>query len=282
MSLLTRPEIKSFLLQKKGYLKKSPLNVARAIWKVSNKHKSSKNRAELVKELEVIKEVQATLRMAQTVLETEEEQHITDIYEQILEEKNKPKKVLFFDIEVSPNIVLTWRIGSKVNIGHDSIVQERAIICVSWSWEGEDEVHNLSWNNGDDKALVTKFAKIMDSADELVTQNGDAFDIKWVRARCIYHGVPLSPKFNTHDTKKWAKSGFYFNCAKLDYMSKFLGEPGKIETDYQMWKDIVLDNNKAQLKRMVTYCDGDVIELKKVYYKLKPYVPEKKFRYKIK
>lgn len=190
------------------------------------------------------------------------------------------RKRLFFDLEVSANIVFSWRIGRDVSLSPDDIIQERAIMCVCWKWEGSDEVHSLEWNKGDDKNLLTKFAKIIDGADEVLTQNGDAFDIKWLRARCIYHDIPVSPKFNSIDTLKMARSGFKFNSNKLDYMGEFLGVGKKIKTEYNLWKDITLNNCKVSMDKMVTYCKQDVVLLEKVYKKLQPFVPVKKFKYK--
>lgn len=278
---MVKREIEGFLLAKQGYLKCSPFKVAKALWKNSNKHSLPKNKDELYKEIKQIKEVQTNLRLAKTIQNTTEDDFLINTYNDILKEKNKPKKRLFFDIEVSPNIVLSWRLGNEISLPHDSIIQERAIICICWKWQGEDKVHSVQWDKGDDKQLLIKFAKIMDSADEVIGQNSDRFDIKWVRTRCLYHGIPLSAKFNSLDTLKMAKAGFNFNSNKLDYMSKFMGFPGKIKTDFDLWKDILLDNSTEALKKMVTYCKGDVLELEKVYNKLQDYSPVKKFRYKI-
>ncbi len=52
------------------------------------------------------------------------------------------RRRLFFDIEVSPNIVFSWRAGYNLNIDPDNIIEERKIICVCWKWEGKDEVHS--------------------------------------------------------------------------------------------------------------------------------------------
>jgi len=82
------------------------------------------------------------------------------------------RKRLFFDIETSPNIVTSWRIGYNLNISHDNIVKERAIICVCWKWEGEDEVHLLTWDKKqDDKKLLEKFIKELNKADEIIGHN---------------------------------------------------------------------------------------------------------------
>jgi len=69
-------------------------------------------------------------------------------------------KRLFFDIETSPNIGLFWTAGYKLNIGHDNIIKERAIICICYKWAGEKEVHSLTWDNKqNDKSLLEKFVK---------------------------------------------------------------------------------------------------------------------------
>ena len=55
-------------------------------------------------------------------------------------------KRLFFDIETSPMIVYSWRVGWKLNIGTDNIIEDWKVICISYKWEGEDKVHTLSWD----------------------------------------------------------------------------------------------------------------------------------------
>lgn len=278
---MNKRDIENFLLAKKGYLKKSPLKVAKALWRTSSKQLLPKTREGINKELELIKVVQADMRKAKSLQVTAEDNFFLDTYLQIVEEKNRPKKRLFFDIEVSPNIVLSWSVGYELDIPHDNIIQERAIICICWKWEGDDKINSLQWNKGCDKELLQKFAKVLDSADEVVTQNGDAFDIKWVRTRCIYHRIPLSAKFNSYDTLKMAKASFRFNSNRLDYMGKFLGIGGKIKTEPDLWKNILMHGDKKSLNDMITYCKMDVQRLEEVFQQLKEYTPPKKFKYKI-
>lgn len=278
--MITRKQIESFLLEKKGYLKKSPLETAKQLWKNSSK-KLSKTTSEVQKELKLIYQVKSDLNRAQKIQTTEKEDKLLKVYQEIVDFANRPKKRLFFDLEVSANIVFSWRIGDKVSLPHDSIIKERAIICVCWKWEGEDTVHSIEWNNGCDRELVKKFAKIIDSADEVIGQNSDRFDIKWLRARCLYHNVPVKVKFNSIDTLKMAKAGFYFNSNKLDYMGQFMGLGKKIKTEPDLWKDITLNNCKVAMKKMVAYCKQDVNLLEKVYMRLQDFSPVKKFRYNI-
>ena len=94
------------------------------------------------------------------------------------------RKRLFFDIETSFNIGIFWRSGYNQTINPEDIIHERAIICVCYKWEGEDEVHTLTWDrNQSDKKLLKSFIQIMNRATEVVGHNGDRFDIKWLNTR---------------------------------------------------------------------------------------------------
>jgi len=183
---------------------------------------------------------------------------------------NKIKR-LIWDIETSPDIAFTWRIGFKINIPHDNILKERAIICICYKWEDEKEVYSLEWDNGDDYELCREFLEIAKEADELVAHNGDRFDMKWLNTRCLKHGFDPSPIWTTVDTLVIAKSRFYFNSNKLDYLGSFLCGEKKIHTEFEMWKDICLDNCPKAMKLMVDYCKQDVLLLEKVWKKLQPY-----------
>jgi DNA polymerase elongation subunit (family B) len=182
-------------------------------------------------------------------------------------------KRLFFDIETSPNIGYFWRAGYKLNIGPENIIEERKIICISYKWEHEETIHTLTWDfNLCDKQMLIDFIKVANQADEMIAHNGDRFDIKWIRTRCIYHRVPMMPDYKTLDTLKKAKYGFNFNSNKLDYIAQFLGVGAKIKhSGFQMWKDVMKGKTEA-LKEMVEYCEGDIIVLEDVYLTMQNYI----------
>lgn len=187
------------------------------------------------------------------------------------------RKRLFFDIETSFNIGIFWRSGYNLTVQPDDIIKERAIICVSWKWEDDDEVHHLTWDKKQcDKKLLKDFIKVLNKADEIIAHNGDRFDIKWLRTRCLYHGLDMFPQYQSIDTLKHSKSQFNFNSNKLDYIAKFVGVGSKLKHEgIDMWKSIVFSKDEDALKRMVEYCDHDVVILEKVYQKMKPYIKHK-------
>lgn len=176
------------------------------------------------------------------------------------------RKRLFFDIETSPNIGLFWEAGYKKNIDSSNIIKERAIICICYKWEEEREVYSLQWDSKqNDKAMLLKFIEVANVATELVGHNGDKFDLAWVRTRCLFHGIPMFPRYTTIDTLKIARSTFKFNSNKLNYIADYLGFGQKIKTTFGLWKDIVLNKDKKAMDDMIKYCKKDVILLEKVF-----------------
>jgi predicted PolB exonuclease-like 3'-5' exonuclease/rubredoxin len=187
--------------------------------------------------------------------------------------KTEPIKRLFFDIETSPMIVYSWRVGWKLNIGTHNIIEDWKVICISYKWEHEDIVRNLTWDkNQCDKKMLQDFIKIANKADEIVAHNGDRFDIKKIRTRCIYHRIPMFPNYRSLDTLKKAKSGFNFNSNRLDYIAKFLGVGAKLEHEgFDMWVKCMQGDKKA-LEDMVKYCDMDIVVLEDVFFVLQNYI----------
>ena len=182
-------------------------------------------------------------------------------------------KRLFFDIETSPNVVYSWRIGYNLTLTPDNIIDERKIICISYKWEDSDKIYSLKWDkNQCDKQMLIDFIEQANQADELIAHNGDRFDIKWIRTRCIFHRIPMFPQYKTLDTLKKAKNGFNFNSNKLDYIAQFLGVGAKVKhSGFDMWKK-VMKNDPEAMDEMVNYCEGDIIVLEDVYFTMQNYI----------
>lgn len=177
-------------------------------------------------------------------------------------------KRIFWDIETSPNQGFFWRPGYKVQIGHDNIITERAVICICWKEQGVKKVNSLEWDESqDDKSMLQEFAEVVQDADEMVAHNGDRFDMPWIKGRCLKHGVDLFPFCKTVDTLAWSKK-CGLNSNRLDYLGKYLFDDGKISTEYGMWKDIVLNKCPKAMAKMVKYCKKDVTLLERVFDEL--------------
>lgn len=186
------------------------------------------------------------------------------------------RRRLFFDIETSPNIGLFWEAGYKKNITTDNIIRERAIICICYKWEDEKEVHFLQWDSKqNDKTMLQKFIQVANQASEMVGHNGDKFDLAWIRTRCLFHKIEMFPTYVTIDTLKIARSKFRFQSNRLNYIAEFLGLGAKIKTEFNLWKDILLNKDKIAMRKMIKYCQKDVTLLEQVFKALRLHMPNK-------
>lgn len=186
-------------------------------------------------------------------------------------------KVLTVDIETAPNIGVFFRTGQNQNIDHKQIIQERFIISVSWKWINDSKVYHLDCglNRQDDYRLLKKFQKVLLSADLIVGQNSDAFDLKWINGRLAYHGLPAIPDkkaIMTLDTLKLARGAFNLNCFKLDYMLKYFGFSPKIKMDLDDWINIIIHKCSKSMAKMIKYNKKDVSDTEKLLLKILPYV----------
>lgn len=200
------------------------------------------------------------------------------------------KKRLIFDIEVSPNIGWFWKPEYYMRVSHENIILEGSIICICWKWAGEKTVHSLTWDKRhNERKMLLAFVRIMNEADELVTHNGNKFDIVWLRTRCLVNGVPMMPDYVSIDTYQQAKHRFNFMSNKLSHIAKVCGLGEKLETggsklwkrvlmgeteleNRNFWKRLLLGNNPSALKQMVRYCQQDVRLLEQVWDKMNPYL----------
>ena len=186
---------------------------------------------------------------------------------------------LFFDIETTYVKALVFRPGEQ-RVPITNIRGEVKIICISYKWQHEDIVHSLIWKNDkdqqDDKEVVRKFIKVLGEADEIIAHNGDRFDLKQLRTRAVRLGELMYPKYRTTDTLKEARRYFGFQSNKLDYLGQLLEVGRKLDHEgMELWEKVIEGKPKERkdaLKRMVAYCEQDVILLQDVHTVISPYI----------
>lgn len=195
-------------------------------------------------------------------------------------ERREPR-VLLYDIETSLQTVAVFSLQGNDWIQPSNLLTERHVISICWQWLGESKVHSVSLLDDperfakdphDDKHVVETFHKVYSEADVTVAHYGDSFDKKWVMTRFLFHGLPPPPPVPSIDTKKICKQQFYFNSNSLDYVGKYLGVGGKINTPSGLWLK-VLNGDASAIKTMVIYNKRDVTLLRDVFLKLRPYIP---------
>src|SRR5947207_1556824 len=139
-------------------------------------------------------------------------------------------RVLLFDIETKYITFRGWRTGkqyvdqSQIVLGMDS-----DIICISWKWLGEKEIHSLDWGltKQNSSKMIEAFSKVVESADLCIGHNSDSFDIKHINTQRLLHRQPPIAWPTSEDTLKAIRAKFYLPSFRLDYISKLLTGSGK-------------------------------------------------------
>lgn len=241
---MTVEDIKSFLREKKGYIKEGGGRLAY--------HLKKKGYSVEIKDCKrALREIRQEMKFSSS--------------------KGDKSRILLYDIETAYGLARVWRPGWKVRVNYDDFVKHPAIICISYKWSDSDEVHSLRWDEDTqcDKQLVKLFVEEMNKADALCAHNGDKFDLPWIKTRALFHGIKTYPKYKTIDTLKISRYKYRFPSNRLDDLGDYLGVGRKIKTDRNLWVDTVCNGDIEALNKMCLYCNQDVLLLEDVYNKLK-------------
>jgi predicted RNA-binding Zn-ribbon protein involved in translation (DUF1610 family) len=188
-------------------------------------------------------------------------------------------KILLFDIETAPTLGYVWGLWDQ-NIGLNQIKSNWYVLCWAAKWLGEKKVMTASLPDfpiykrqpENDRDVMKALWKLLDEADIVIGQNGDAFDIKKSNARFILHGMNPPSPYKTVDTLKVAKKYFKFESNKLDHLGEIFGLGKKLKTGgFDLWVEVMRGDMKAW-KTMVDYNIGDVKLLEGVYLKMRPWM----------
>lgn len=188
-------------------------------------------------------------------------------------------KTLLLDLETSFKIVASWGMYNQ-NFNHGQIIQDMYVLCWAAKWLDDDYTYYdalylhpelYKENPKDDSAIMETLWQLIDEADIICAHNGDNFDIKTMNSRFKLNGLPPPSPYRSIDTLKIARREFKFTTNRLDYLGEILGVGRKLDTDFSLWSDIVLRQDRKAFKKMMDYNIQDVLLLEDVYHELKPY-----------
>jgi hypothetical protein len=187
-------------------------------------------------------------------------------------------KVLFLDVEVSPNLAYVWGKYEQNTLG--DFLQERQVICFAWNWLGEEKIHVLSmrsfgsykrdrqYNGG----LVRALHKLISQADVVVAHNLKKYDEKVTNTEFLVHGLQPPPPHKMIDTLEVLRAKFQLNSNKLDDACARLGIGRKVDTGgFSLWVRCLEGDLRAWAK-MERYNVGDIRLLKKLYLVERPWI----------
>lgn len=181
-------------------------------------------------------------------------------------------KILFLDIETTPNLVWTWRLY-KPFIQPSMIVKPASILCVGMQEGAGQPVKVLSvWNDGFN-TMIRRTHRAMSEADVYITFYGTEFDEPRLNQEFIKLGLSPPPP-NAHiDLKKVVAKKFRLASNKLAHVAPYFGLEKKVSAgvDFDLWLGCINSDKKAQ-KLMEVYNAQDVALLEPLYQKLLPWI----------
>ena len=195
-----------------------------------------------------------------------------------VQENNHHAKVLVFDIETAPLAGYLWSIW-KFSLGFNMDMLESDWFMLTWSakWLFDEKVmadkltpkEALEQN---DKRIVTSLWALIEEADIIIAHNAVKFDEKKMNTRFLLHGLPKPMPYRVIDTLQHAKKRLAVTSNRLDYLGKFFGLGGKIDTGgWELWDRCVKGDGEA-LEKMELYNIRDIKLLEDVYLKMRPYI----------
>ncbi len=179
-------------------------------------------------------------------------------------------RILFVDIETSPNIGYTWGRWEQNVI---AFKKEFEILSFAYKYLAEKQVYcvTVEGKRGD-YALCKQLQSVLNSADIVIAHNGDSFDLKKINARLVFHELEPCKIPTTIDTKKVAKRYFGFNSNALNELGEYLKLGHKVKHEgINLWLKCMAGDSKAWAK-MEHYNKRDVVLLEKVYIRLRPWI----------
>jgi hypothetical protein len=180
-------------------------------------------------------------------------------------------KILFFDLETSPNLGYFWGLFNQ-NISLGQVVKATEILCFGARWMGSKKVIFKSVHHDGKKAMLEELYRLMHEADYISGWNSKGFDHKLINSSFILNGMlPPSPTKDL-DLLSTSRANFRFTSQKLDWVARSLEIGEKVKHQgFQLWVKCMADDPKAW-REMKKYQIQDVNILIDLYEQFKPWM----------
>ena len=182
-----------------------------------------------------------------------------------------PRKDIVMDIETAPHLAFTFQLFDA-RISPQMVVEHSRILCFAAKEVNSKRTQFYSeFHHGREKMLEMLW-KTIDSADTIITWNGDAFDLKHIRKELMLAGFPPPREPHSIDVIRTCRRRFRLTSNKLDEVGKALGVGRKVShSGWGLWQG-VLDGDKKSWGIFKRYNIQDVVLTEQVYTQLLPWI----------
>lgn len=153
------------------------------------------------------------------------------------------------------------------------------VLCgVVKPYKGESKIFRIDKyplykkDRADDKALITALRDELERYDVVVGYNSKRFDVPFLNARLLSHGLKKLPPPKHIDVYWQARFKLKLSSSRLEAVQEFLGlEVKKTRIDGRHWVRAVA-GYRADLDYIVKHCVLDVDVLEEVYCAMLPFI----------
>src|ERR1043165_3565701 len=176
-------------------------------------------------------------------------------------------RLLTIDLETRPIEARSWGVWGQ-NIGINQIADPGRLLCFAAKFHGERRIYFSSlWDDGE-RGMARELYRLLDQADAVAGWNSDKFDIRWIQAQFLKHGMGKPSPFVKVDLMKSVKRQVWLPSYKLDFVARWLEIGQKVRTGgFDLWSDVLAGSPAAQ-KKMRLYNIGDTTLTEKVFDRL--------------
>lgn len=175
--------------------------------------------------------------------------------------------LITLDIETAPHKSYHWR-NWQENIAPGQMIEPTYMLSYVVKVNGRKAVYKMH----EDPDFLSYLHDILQSADAIITYNGDKFDMLHVNREFIENGYPPLRPVPSIDLIKTVKGRFKFPSNRLDYVAGVLLGERKLETGgFDLWPAFINGDLKAR-RLMERYNKRDVNITWKLYKHLLPWI----------
>lgn len=175
------------------------------------------------------------------------------------------------DIETAPPIVASWTLKNAF-IGIEQVIEPGYMLGFGHKQRGKNTVGWVSVQGGVEP-MVTAARDLLDSADLVITYNGDSFDLPRINADIAILGLTPPSRYKSIDLYRTVKRRFRFDSHKLDYVAQRLGVGKKASTGgWSLWQGC-MNGDPAAWAKMGRYCRQDVRVTEALHDRILPWIP---------
>lgn len=217
-------------------------------------------------------ELEIAYTTTQNFLATEEAWAMLEVVE-----GNAPPKILYFDVEVAPSVVLAFQ-RWQVNVAKEGVLQEPYLLTYAGAFDdgevfGSKLTDFPAWDTDitNDYDLVLEMWSHLDEADIVIAHNSK-FDKGHFNQRCSFWGIlPPSP-YKLICTLKEVRKAFSLPSNSLDSVTKYFKLTNKLSAGgFGTWRKAI-DGDPTALDDMLEYNLGDIPTLREVYKTVLPFM----------